>query len=323
MSPEISTRMDDRLEISTYLQIAGIFGLMFAFVVPSLLQGLGFDWNIIALVLCIVIFISFLMPVISVKEKREFSLDKPLSLWKALTTTLKNKSFLTYLGTQLTLQLTYSIAVATIPFFINDVLGGNLTVLLLIMFLSIIPSLLLWVKFSSKVGPKKALSISMLILLMALIKTLFVTETSQVIIILVLAGIGLAGPMLLPTIMIADVCDEDELKTCVRREGMYTGISGFIVKLSTSISGIIVTGVLAFSGYIAATSGNPHPIQPASAIQGIHILMGLITIIPIIIGLLILYKYPLVGGTLAKMKKDVEDLHGEKARKLLEQKDNV
>jgi len=325
MFPEISTRMNDRLEISTYLQIAGIFGLMFAFVVPSLLQDLGFGWNIIALILCVVIFISFLMPVISVKEKREFSLDKPLSLWKALTTSLKNKSFLTYLGTQLALQLSYSIAVATIPFFVNDVLNGNLTVLLLIMFLTIIPSLFVWVRFSSRSGPKKALSASMVILMIAFIITLFVTESNKsiIVVVLILAGIGLAGPMLLPTIMIADVCDEDETKTCVRREGIYTGISGFIVKLSTSISGIIVTGILAFTGYIAATEIEPHPIQPASAIQGIHILMGLITIIPIIIGLLILYKYPLVGATLAKLKKDVEDLHEEKARKFLEQKDNV
>ena len=163
----------------------------------------------------------------------------------------------------------------------------------------------------------------MVILMIALITTLFVTDANQAIVVLVLAGVGLAGPMLLPTIMLADTCDEDETKTCVRREGIYSGISGFIVKLSTSISGIIVTGILAFTGYIAATEGEPPPIQPASAIQGIHLLMGLITIIPLIIGLLILYKYPLVGATLAKLKKDIEVMHEEKAMKLLEQKDNL
>jgi GPH family glycoside/pentoside/hexuronide:cation symporter len=131
-----------------------------------------------------------------------------------------------------------------------------------------------------------------------------------------MAGIGLAGPMLIPTMMLADVCDEDELKTDVRREGMYTGISGFIVKLSTSVSGLIVTGVLAFSGYISKTTLNPNPVQPASALLGIRVLMGLITLVPLVLGLLVLSRYPLVGGALTKLKKDMEVLHKEKAKRL-------
>nr|MDO8099406.1 MFS transporter [Candidatus Njordarchaeota archaeon] len=316
MYPEISTTMSDRLEISTYLQISGILGLMFAFVVPSLLTGMNYGWNIIAIVLCIVIFLSFLMPVISVKEKPESSLGKALPFRKALSYSVKNKSFLTYLGTQLFLQLTYSIAVATIPFYVNDVLGADLTLLLMILFLSIIPSLAIWVKFTNKSGPRKALSTSIVILMTALILTLLITDWIQAIPVLILAGVGLAGPMLIPTMMVADVCDEDELKTDARREGMYTGISGFIVKLSTSISGIVVTGVLAFSGYIAKIQGLPPPVEPASAILGIRILMGLISVIPLVIALLVLSKYPLVGETLTKLKKDVEALHKEKAGKL-------
>nr|MDO8133605.1 MFS transporter [Candidatus Njordarchaeum guaymaensis] len=319
MYPEISTTMSDRLEISTYLQIAGILGLMFAFVVPSLLGQLGYGWNIIALVLCVVTFLSFLMPIVSVKERPEFSLGKPLPFRKALTYSVKNKSFLTYLGTQLFLQLTYSIAVATIPFYVNDVLGADLTVLLMVMFLSIIPSLAVWVRFTNRSGPRKALSASIVILMAALILTFFITDWIQAIPVLILAGVGLAGPMLIPTMMVADVCDEDELKTDVRREGMYTGISGFIVKLSTSVSGVIVTGVLAFSGYIAKTQGLPPPIEPASAILGIRVLMGLIAIIPLVIALLVLSKYPLVGERLTKLKKDVEALHEEKAKKLVKQ----
>jgi GPH family glycoside/pentoside/hexuronide:cation symporter len=316
MYPEISTTMSDRLEISTYLQVFGILGLAFAYAVPSLLTGMGYGWNTIAILLCFIILISFFMPVISVKEHPEFSLDKPLPFGKALSKSVKNRSFLTYLGTQLTLQLTYSIAVATIPFYVNDVLGGNLFMLLIVMFLSIVLSLAVWVKFSRRSGPKKALSVSIVTLMIALFMTLFVTETFEVIIVLIIAGIGLAGPMLIPTMMLADVCDEDELKTDARREGMYTGISGFIVKLSTSISGLLVTGVLAFSGYISKTIMNPNPIQPASAMLGIRILMGAITLVPLVISLLVLSKYPLVGENLTKLKKDVEALHVQKAKRL-------
>ncbi|WXG44806.1 MAG: MFS transporter [Promethearchaeati archaeon SRVP18_Atabeyarchaeia-1] len=311
MYPEISTSMSDRLEISSYLQVFGILGLAFAYAVPSLLVGMGYGWDKIALMLCVIILVSFYMPVISVREHPEFSLDKPLPFGQALSKSVRNRSFLTYLGTQLTLQLTYSIAVATIPFYVNDVLGGNLFMLLLIMFASILLSLFVWVKFSQRSGPRKALSVSIVILMIALFMTLFITETIEAILVLIIAGIGLAGPMLIPTMMLADVCDEDELKTDARREGMYTGISGFIVKLSTSVSGLIVTGVLAFSGYISGTT-----VQPASAVLGIRMLMGLITLVPLVLGLIVLSKYPLVGGTLTRLKKDVETLHLEKAKRL-------
>ena len=311
MFPEISTTMNDRLEISSYLQVFGIFGLVFAYAVPSLLTGMGYGWNTIALILCAIILVSFYMPVISVKEHPEFSLDKPLPFRKALAASVRNHSFLTYLGTQLSLQLTYSIAVATIPFYVTDVLGGNLFTLLIVMFLSILLSLFVWVKFTQRSGPRKALSVSVVILMIALFMTLFITQAMEAIIVLILAGIGLAGPMLIPTLMLADVCDEDELKTDVRREGMYTGISGFIVKLSTSISGLIVTGILAFSGYVSS-----NPVQTASAITGIRVLMGLVTLIPLAIGILVLSRYPLVGEQLAKLKKGVEVLHKEKAKRL-------
>lgn len=315
MYPEISTTMGDRLEISTYLQVFGILGLAFAYAVPSLLTRMGYGWNTIALILCAIILVSFYMPVISVKEHGEFSLDKPLSFRKALGTSVKNRSFLTYLGTQLTLQLTYSIAVMTIPFFVNDVLGGDLFTLLIIMFVFIVVGLAVWFVFSRRSGPRKALSVSMVILMIALFLTLFVTETIEVIAVLIVAGIALAGPMMIPTMMLADVCDEDELKTDARREGMYTGISGFIVKLSISMSGLIVTSVLAFSGYVSTYS-----VQPASAILGIRLLMGLVTLVPVAIGLVVLAKYPLVGERLSKLKKDVESLHKEKAKKLLKEK---
>ena len=61
---------------------------------------------------------------------------------------------------------------------------------------------------------------------------------------------------------------------------------------------------------------NPNPIQPASAMLGIRILMGAITLVPLVISLLVLSKYPLVGENLTKLKKDVEALHVQKAKRL-------
>lgn len=313
MYPEISATMDDRLEISTYLQISGIFGLAFAIALPPLLSNV-IGWNMTSIILCLIIIVSFSMPLISVKEKKEFSLDKPLGFKKALISSVKNKSFLTYMGTQLTLSVTYSIALGTLWLYTQWVLGltGMEQFLYLgVMLLSIVPALGVWLVFTRRKGPRRALTASVLILIAALVSTLLIGDKTQAIIMLVLAGVGLAGPMMLPTVMLADVCDEDELKTGARREGMYTGISGFITKISTSISGLIITSILAYTGYVGTST-----TQPESALIGMRLVMGVIAIIPLVISLAILAKYPLVGSTLMKLKKDEEALHKEKAKRL-------
>jgi GPH family glycoside/pentoside/hexuronide:cation symporter len=312
MFPEISTTMKDRLEISQYLQIFGIFGLIFAFALPPVLTQM-YGWSVTALVFCIVILVSFYMPVISVKEKREFSIDKPLPVRKAISVTMRNKSYLTYMGTQMLLTLAYSIVVGVLWIYAQWVLGLSgldLTLHIGVMFIAVLPAVVVWVRLTNKYGPKKALAASMIILTMALVLALFITDSTQAIIMLAMAGVGLAGQMLLPTIMFADVCDEDELKTGVRREGMYSGITGFISKISTSISALVITVVLAYTGYDGQAL-----VQPASALVGMRLVMGAISIIPILIGLPVLLKYPLDGERLQKMKKDVESLHKEKAKK--------
>jgi GPH family glycoside/pentoside/hexuronide:cation symporter len=218
------------------------------------------------------------------------------------------------MGTQLTLSVTYSIALGTLWLYTQWVLGltGMEQFLYLgVMLLSIVPAPGVWLLFTRRKGPRRALTASVLILIEALVSTLFIGEKTQTIIMLVLAGVGLAGPMMLPTVMLADVCDEDGLKTGVRREGMYTGISGFITKISTSISALIITSILAYSGYVGTST-----TQPESALLGMRLVMGVIAIIPLIMSLVVLAKYPLVGGTLTKLKKDVESLHIQKAEKL-------
>jgi GPH family glycoside/pentoside/hexuronide:cation symporter len=312
MYPEISTTMKDRLEISTYLQIFGILGLIFAFALPPVLTQ-SYGWSVTAFILCIIILISFYMPVISVKEKREFSMDKPLPVSKAVSTSLRNRSYLTYMGTQMMLTLSYSIVIGILWIYAKWILGLDgldLTLHIGVMFIAILPALAVWIKLTNKYGPRKALTASMVILTIALIQALFITDSTQAIIMLAIAGVGLAGQMLLPTVMFADVCDEDELKTGVRREGMYSGITGFISKMSTSISAVVITFILAYTGYDGQAL-----VQPGDALLGMRLIMSVVSIIPILIGLPILLKYPLDGERLQKVKKDVESLHKEKAKK--------
>ncbi|MEA2069483.1 MAG: MFS transporter, partial [Verrucomicrobiota bacterium] len=67
----------------------------------------------------------------------------------------------------------------------------------------------------------------------------------------VVAAMGLQGCWLMVSSMVADVCDEDELKTGLRREGMFGAVNGFALKAALAVTALIGGFLLQFSGFDA------------------------------------------------------------------------
>ena len=80
--------------------------------------------------------------------------------------------------------------------------------------------------------------------------------------------------MVLLNILLADVIDEDESHTHRRREGMYYGVNGFLVRLGMSVQYAIMAIYFWSSGFNSHLS-----IQGSSAILGIRLMMGLLPLI--------------------------------------------
>jgi GPH family glycoside/pentoside/hexuronide:cation symporter len=114
--------------------------------------------------------------------------------------------------------------------------------------------------------------------------------------------------MVLLDVFIADVADEDELKTGSRREGMYFGVNGFMIRLGISINAAIMGKVMDITGYDANLA-----IQPESAVTGLRLLMSFIPAAAIVLALLVLRYYPLDGDRLAEVKSRIAALHAEKS----------
>jgi GPH family glycoside/pentoside/hexuronide:cation symporter len=159
-------------------------------------------------------------------------------------------------------------------------------------------------------GPKKALMRAGALYGLCLLPLFFAKNFIQGVVTCLLLSFGLAGIMVLLDICIADVTDEDEVKTGVRREGMYFGVHGFMIRLGISISASIMGPVMKRTGYDANLA-----VQPASALVGFRVLMSFIPMVAIGLGLVILRYYPLDGKKLEDMKARVAMLHAEKARK--------
>jgi GPH family glycoside/pentoside/hexuronide:cation symporter len=137
-----------------------------------------------------------------------------------------------------------------------------------------------------------------------------------------LAGFGLSGPQTLTNVLFGQVADEDELRSGVRREGAFFGVNALITKPAQSVAIAVIPAILEAGHFVTRQSQGGAILrdQPASAVMGIRILVGLIPGIAMFVGALILALYPLRGRRLEVMKDKVLALHADKHARLEEQR---
>ena len=75
-------------------------------------------------------------------------------------------------------------------------------------------------------------------------------------------GLGMQGCWLMVSSMVADVCDVDEVKTGLRREGMYGAVTGFAQKIAISLTALAGGLLLVVSGFDAKTASFFGNISP-------------------------------------------------------------
>jgi Na+/melibiose symporter-like transporter len=116
----------------------------------------------------------------------------------------------------------------------------------------------------------------------------------------VIVNIGLSACWVLIGSFCADICDHDELMTGKRREGMYSAITGFLIKLSIAIVTFITSLVLIILGI-----GGKDPQLSVDQLFTIRSLYIAIPVTSMIIAIFYMIRYPL---TQSKVKEIQEQL---------------
>ena len=104
----------------------------------------------------------------------------------------------------------------------------------------------------------------------------------------VIINIGLAACWPLIGSFTADICDYDELNTGSRREGMFSAVCGFLIKLAIALVTIIASTVLIWVGIDGA-----NPIISAADLMDVRIMYVVIPTIAMIGTIFFIWKYPL------------------------------
>jgi len=157
--PEMYPELKDRSAVTAYMQGLYMIGSLIGTALPPLIYG-GLGWKYMGLILGVAIFLFKMISLLGIKEEKVYSLEIQPSLWKSLSLTLKNKSFLAAVIANLLAIYATGMITAIAPFYTKYVLNfaeDKTSLFLGIMVLTSIPFLVIWSNFVViKLGPKKS-----------------------------------------------------------------------------------------------------------------------------------------------------------------------
>ncbi len=322
--PEVSESDAERNGLQISSSLFGLLGILLGFLIPDFfrpkagslpsfapLQMAMIGVGVVSMVLIII-------TTLKVKERREFTVvDKPLGLLTALRYTFTSRSFLVLVSANFMSILMNSLILGAIFYLADYVMKINTMVLLAFLFIPLIIGVPLTTLIRARLGVVQTQQLLLLTAGVGLV-LIAIVPTSLIPACIALAGFGLSGPQTLTNVLFAQVADEDELRSGVRREGAFFGVNALITKPAQSVALALSPLILEATNFVTreANAGQIFLDQPDSAIFGIKVIAGLIPGIAMLLGALILFLYPLRGAYLRKVQSAVLALHAEKHARL-------
>jgi GPH family glycoside/pentoside/hexuronide:cation symporter len=249
----------------------------------------------------------------------EFKLDyqNQFKFFQGLKYTLKNKAFILYTIMFFLYEYILLLLGTIVPLFGKHVLNTSNTfetsIIMGVMYIIGIVTVIVWRKLDVKIGSRKAYAVSMIAYVIATIPMLFISDYISAVIVAVFIGFGFGGMLYFIYLIIADVIDEDELKTGVRREGTFFGITNFFMRLAMILSILTVGLVFRQTGW-----EEYDPLPGVNEILDLRILFVIFPAIAVAVTLICLYFYPFTKSKVEEMKIKLMELHKKKGEKTRE-----
>jgi len=320
--PELYTSVKERSQVNTIRQILAVVGLIAAALVPGLvvagesepLSVQMISYLINGVITSTIIGISLLISLKwGVKERKEFKLDyqQQPQFFESLLYSFKSKGFILYTIMFFLYEFIILLLATLIQIFGRQVLGATpfqTSVIMGIMYIVGLASVFLWKWLDVKVGSKIGYAIAIVAYFFASLPLMFVDSYLIAVFIAILMGVGFGGLIYFIYLIIADVIDEDELKTGVRREGAFFGITNFFMRLSMILS-IVTIGIV----FVQVGWEDYDPLIDVTL--ALRFLFIVVPGIALGLSLICLYFFPYSKSYVQEMKIKLEQLHKEKGER--------
>jgi len=270
---ELTPDYDERTRVVRWRMYIGLFGSLAAGWLfrlaadeywPSL--GAGAFW--VSVGVAAIVLVAGMIPVFGCKEELSIEKQEPIRFLEAVRYTMTNRPFVILFVAYLTIIVALFSAQSIAPLIMHHyVFGGDaiklgnfqgalMTMAVALSYISIF--LISWISMRTS---KRIGMVSGLVLAFAGTALSFVAMDPRwpwmLFLSSFLAFLGLQGCWLMVDSMTADVCDDDELRTGRRREGMFSAVKGFALKAAQGLT-------FGIGGYMATAAGyDPQIVERA------------------------------------------------------------
>ena len=305
--PEMYLDESNRARVNVYSQILGVLGAMLATLCAEPLIN-AFGYTAMAAFFAVIGVITMLMSAWGVREREVNIRGGSLPFLRNFTATFRSKPFIICVISVLFVEVGITTCTSTIAFYSKYAMQFELgvTVIMGTLFVSSMIFAPLIGMFSRKFGVKNTYILAMGIFIVAGLGFYLAPSIVVAVGTAAIAGIGVSGTMIMPNMLYAEVIDDDQVRTGVRRDGSFFGMNALVMRLSIVIQGVVTTFIWEQSGYVegAATQGAP-------AIQGIRVLMGMVPLAFTLLAVVVLLFYPINKKRLMEVQEKVRLMNQE------------
>ena len=317
LTPEITSDYDERTSLASFRMFFNFLAsISTAVAAPMLVDatvGAGGTrqqgYVLVAAILGASSAIPYLLIFFSIRERRHVAIPaEMISFRETVQVAWRNVPFRYATALYMLNWVTFDLIGVVLPYFlVYWVADGNLlatvpgfgmpleSVVLGVMLITATVALPFWSWMAQRLGKRIAYMIAIGFWAVLLVGLIFVPQEQMglTVVLSVLIGISVSAAHALPDAIFPDVIDWDELRTGVRREGIYYGAKNFIRKLTTAFAIFLTLQVLGILGYQAPPEGVTRFMQPEAAVWGIRILTGPVGAVLLLMVLVVTWYYPL------------------------------
>ncbi len=298
--PEMFEDYAERTDAAARMNIFQTVALVLGAAMPPLLADI-FGWSGMAAALAVISVIAIYAGYPALFERADLKIDVGFPFIQALKHTFANRSYLTAAGAQMMRFVATGALQTGILFYLKYSLKVDeslATVILGIAFVVAMLSLYPWRNWvANRLDSRRTLMLANAVMVLGIVPMGFSPNINFTYAASIILGIGLGGLILIGDVIMAEVVDEDEVKTGHQRAGMYFGMSGFLITLSGLLVSSVFGLVMPAFGYDTLLD-----VQPASVDMGFRIFLTVPTSIGFLLAIFLLWLYPLHGKRLAEIK---------------------
>lgn len=281
---ELTETKQERVTLTTMQGITQVIGVIIAEAGSGLIIS-TYGFKVMGITLGIVSLLTILLTPYFVYEKNK-ELDHSFSIFASLKLTLKNKNFLIYLFFYITIWFGINSLTIAMPYITEILLQKSAETSGLMIGSAFIFALIFspFIPRITNMFTKKAIMLltaglfSLLLFLTGWFGT-FISYPFAFVVVL-LTGIPLAVIFIIPNAMVADIAQQDGIDHGERREGMFFGAQGLIIKIVIGLSSFVTPFIFHTFGY------------SQTKYLGLQ-LIGPISSVVIVIGIILLSRYDL------------------------------